>query len=70
MTDRFFETVSEFNVKGNICETFEGFVKYMAKRKTTHKQYDFNFDDYRKINEKEQTNNVENQLGKLLVHVK
>ena len=69
LAEKIFRTISEeLNVKGNICLSIEANVKNMNKeKKSTEKDYDSDFDDYRKNNEKRKEKNVKNQLNKLPV---
>ena len=72
ISDKIFKTISEdLNVDGTKYEIIEKYVKYIKDIKSQYeKEYDSQFDDYRKINIKVKDKYINEKLSQLPISMK
>ena len=69
-SDEVFNIISEeLNVNGNICDILEKYFGFLNKyEKQYATEFDSKYDDYRDIDQKEKTDNVNKKLNTLSIH--
>ena len=72
ISDKIFKTISEeLNIQGTKYEIIEKYVKYIKDIKSQYeKEYDSQFDDYRKINIKAKDKYINKKLSQLPISMK
>ena len=70
ISDEVFNIISkELNVNGNICDILEKYFEFLNKyEKQYAKEFDSEYDDYRDINQKEETDYINKKLTMLPIH--